>query len=650
MSDSAPTLMYDFKSAALLKQLMTTHASLHLDDRIKPSSNPPQEILTAINADIAVLRPYGELILRDKTQGLAKVAINTKKAFGKFSDTALISLATNQDDLTTKADAFAVLDNPAAHTDLIDNLYSSLKAQENSGKVVDLKAAAHATAGLYSHVANNTSLFGRAQQFSEIVHEQSFVQSTPHHLTNLALFSNKNFLPAALALIERTKSAHHANQLLEDKTGVLASLGSVAKADSIDKLTSVVVDAGNLAEIKNLATNTNIGLDLNAAITDKFLQQGILMRSDKRLALYLTSLNRPLTPEIAHKIQRSLNNNITDLNSVASQTALVGHARLAEKSNPAVNYNIDLMESSLNTTKSYFDRLEEHNKDKTLIDLAQPVIEFASKVNPENKEVVVISSASDEATINDALVEATAIMMKRNEEYEFSITYNPGTSDLIQSIISGHIYKSIEGVPNDLNRLLKQPVSKVVDMLDSRVDVQERIKFDANIQNKDNTATSSIGNSVENFNETKKNAIFELEPVLTVTNKRNLDESSTFALMGYQSFDDLAEDIFSKHDGFDQTGYSVVLNIEESQPYLSNALTEDLKDFMSEPSSITMYRLNQHWQMNVNQFVDARENNVSMRSTIKENIQNKDWRDSYTANITDNKPSSEPQSNRRASP
>lgn len=650
MSDSKPILMYDFKSAALLKHLMTTQASLHLDDRIKPSTNPSQEILTAINADIAILRPYGDLILRDKTQGLAKVAINTKKAFGKFSDTALISLATNQDDLTTKADAFAVLDNPAAHTDLIDSLFSSLKAQENSGKTVDLKAAAHAAAGLYSHVVNNTSLFGRAQQFSEIVHEQSFVQSTPHHLTNLAIFSNKNFLPAAIALIDRTKSAHHANQLLEDKTGVLASLGSVAKADSIEKLTSVVVDAGNLSEIKSLATNNNIDLKLNAAIADKFLQQGILMHSDKRLALYITSLNRPFSPEIAHNIQKSLNSHITDLNSVASQSALVRHAKIAEQSNPGVSYSTDLMESSLNTTQSYFKRLEDHNKDKTLIDLAQPVIEFISTENPENKEVVVISSASNEATINNALVEATGIMMQRNENYEFSITYNPGTSDLIRSIISGQIYKSIEGKPNDLNRLLTQPVSKVVDMLDSRPDVQQRIKFDADVQNKENTATSSAFNSEGNFNETQKNSIFELNPVLTITSKRNPEESSIFALMKYQSFDGLSEDIFNKHEDFNKTDYSVVLSIEESQPYLSNALTEDLKDFMSEPSSITMYRLDQHWQMNIDQFIDIRENNKAVRETVKTNIQNKEWRDNYISDITDVKASPESQNIRRASP
>lgn len=650
MSAPTPTLLYDFKSAAVLKQLMTTHASLHLDDRIKPSTNPSQEVLSAINADIAVLRPYGEAALREKTQGLARVAIDTKKTFGKFSDTALISLATNQDDLTTKADAYAVLDNPSAHTDLIDSLYSSLKVQENSGQTVDLKAAAHATAGLYAHVSSDTTLFGRAQQFAEIVHEQSFVQSTPHHLTNLSLFSNKNFLPAGIALIDRTKSAHHANLLLEDKNGLLASLGSSAKSDAIDKLTSVVVDAGNLSEIKNLAGNTNLPTELNVEIANKFYQQALLMRSDKRMSLYVAGLNRPLLPESLHQIQKNLNNNITDLNSVTTQTALVKHARLAEQANPSLSYSADLMENTLNATKSYFERLEEHNKDKTLIDIAQPVVEFASSVNPENKEVVVISSSMNEATIKEALVDATRVMMALKEKYDFNITFNPGTSELIQSIISGHIYKSIDGVPNDLNRLLTEPVSKVVDMLDSRDEIQERIKFDAGIQNKDNTATSGMFNSVQNFNEEGRNSIFELDPTITITNKQDPTDTTKFALMAYRSFDGLAEDIFSKHEGFDNVGYDVVLDIEEAQPYLASSLTDDLKDFMQEPSSITMYRLNQHWQMNVSQFVDAREHNKQARETLKENIQNKEWRSSFTSNITETKTPPTPQTNRRASP
>lgn len=651
MSNTNPTLLYDFKSAALLKQLITTHASLHLDDRIKASENPPQEILAAIQADIAVLKPYGDIVLKEKTQTLAQIAINTKKAFGKFSDTALVSLATNQPDLTTKADAFSVTDNPSAHTALIDSLFNSLKAQENAGVTVDLKAAAHATAGLYAHVSSNTALFGRAQQFAEIVHEQSFVQSTPHHLTNLAIFSNRNFLPAAISLIDTTKSAHHANALLQDKTGVLSSLGSVGKRESVDKLISVVVDAGNLNEIKALSENINITPELNDIVIDKFLKQSLLMHSDKRLAVYLDNLNRPLLPSAVHKTQKLLNDNIDNVNSVSSQSALLRHARLAEQASPQLSYSTELMESSLNTTKSYYERLEDHNKDKTLVDLAQPVIEFISTVDPENREVVVISSANNEATINDALVDATTLMMDKGEAYNFSITYNPGTSDLIQSIITANIHRSIDGLPNDLNRLLTEPVSKVVDMLDSRQDVQQRIKFDADIQNKDNTATAAPVDVTHNFNEVAKNSIFELEPVLTVTNKEDSSDTSTFALMGYKSFDGLADDIFSKHEGFDQVGYDVSVYIEESQPYLAGALTDDLKDFMREPSSITMYRLNQHWQMNVDQFVDARENNKQIKETIKANIQNKEWRSSSTTSITtDSNPPTNELSTRRASP
>ena len=306
--DNQPTISYELRAASKLKSLETVHASLNLDDRIKLTDNPSKEVVEAINADISALKPYGKTVLIDKLRPLTEVAIATKKSFGKFPDISLAQMAAMQGDLTTKADAYAVLENPVAHASLIDSVYTHLNDQAALNNVVDLKAATHAVAALYGHVELHPSLIERSQKFAELVYDQSFIQATPHHLTNLAVHSNRNFLPAAIELTTQTKSAYHANILLMNKNG--CTKDAATSADDIDKLTSVVVDAGNATELIALAENESSRLDVNNSVVNKLLAQAKVMHNDRRLAIYLSNIKKTMMPSDIHNLHKALNGSL----------------------------------------------------------------------------------------------------------------------------------------------------------------------------------------------------------------------------------------------------------------------------------------------------------------------------------------------------
>lgn len=609
-----------FRSVSKLKHLQTVQGSLHLDEKLaRTSKNPSGDIADEINVDLKTLKGLSPSAQQQGVKVCAQVAIDAKQSFGGFPDNAIVALAANQPDLSVKAKAFGVLDKPHEHTSLVGEVYSQLASQAASDENVDLKAASHMAASLYAQSKDHPELSAWSNSFGELICQHSFAQAQPHYATKLALQCNKSYLRTATDLTIMSRSPTHAIELLTHKNGWNSSDGD-QKTEAYDSLTTVVVNAADLPQLKDLASrdaDTKIDKQMLSKLSDQALQS----RFDIRLAEYLKGMTGSVDNDTVKELHVKLIRNAELLNTIPSQKALL--QMLENQSASDTPYKKELLERTIKEGERRFDQLRANNFDKTLVEVTGAHIAVISKNEALDSKSIILGALSNEQSLKSVLQLALAESETPSDDYDIYVNFNEGTTPFLREIISQQVSKSIEGKPNDLDRILTQTVPMVSTRLDSREYIQNRIEFEAAILNKSNSVEKiQVEHPMVNNNGSIRNNIHETRPKITVTDKENEENNHVYNLAEFNSFDEAIIKIHRDNPGFSKDTYRTKIETVDTNNYLKNQFHNDLESYVNKPSSNAMHSLNQHWTHTVDQLVDDRINDTKTAYSVKTAIKN----------------------------
>ncbi|MGP9666996.1 hypothetical protein [Psychrobacter sp. AOP31-A1-22] len=610
----------NFRSIPKLKLLQTTQSSLHLDGELgRMSSNPSSAVAKDINIDIKSLQGKSQAGIDEGVRVLTQVAIDTKQSFGNFPDQQLVAMATHQPDLSMKAKAFGVLDKPGEHTSLVSEVYEKLASQADNGDNVGLKAASHMAASLYAQSKGHPQLSAWSNSFGELVAQHSFAQAQPHYATKLALECNKNYLKTATDLTIMTRSPIHAINLLSHQNG-WGSNDSEDKSAAYDNLTTVVVNAANLPQLQDLASNdTDTAIDKQ--MLSKLTDQALYSHFDVRLTNYLAGMSKPVDSESIKQLHVKLVRNAERLDTIPSQKALL---ELLEKQDSAGEvYNKQLLVRTIEEGERRYDVLRANNADKTLVEVTGAHIAVISKNEELDDKKIILGSLSNEQSLKSVLQLAFSESQSPSDDYDVYVDFNENATPFLREIISQQVTKSITGQPNDLDRILTQTVPMVSTRLDSRAYIQNRIQFEAAILNKNNTTEKiKVEHPLVTSNGLIRNNIQETRPKLTITNKTDEENSSVYNLTDFDSFDEAIIKIHRDNPGFSKDTHHTKIETVDANNYLKKQLKDDLEGYINKPSSKSMHNLNQHFTHTVTQLVDDRVKDNDTAYSIKTSIEN----------------------------
>lgn len=620
--DTEAYSIFNFRSIPKLKLLQTMQSSLYLDDQLaRMPNNPSGDIAKEIDNDIKSLTGKSESAKNEGVKALTQVAIDTKQSFGNFPDISLVTLASFQPDLTVKAKTFGVLDKPGEHTSLVADVYEQLASQAAAGKPVDLKAASHMAASLYAQSKEHPELTAWSNSFGELVCQHSFAQAQPHYATKLALECNKNYLNTATDLTIMSRSPIHAIDLLSHQNGWVSS-NSKDRLAAYDNLTTVVVNAADLPQLQDLASR-DIDVEIDKQMLSKLTDQALYSHFDVRLAHYIAGMSKPVDGESIKQLHVNLVRNAERLDTIPSQKALL---ELLDKQDSAGEiYNKQLLARTIQEGERRYGELTANNEDKTLVEITGAHIAVISKNEALDDKKIVLGALSNEQSLKSVLQLAFAESQSPNDDYDIYIDFNENTTPFLRELISQQVTKSIEGRPNDLDRILTQTVPMVSTRLDSRAHIQNRIKFEAAILNKNNSAEKiKVEHPLVTSNGLIRNNIQESRPKITVTNKANEENSNVYNLMDFNSFDEAIIKIHRDNPGFSKNTHYTKIETADANNYLKSQFQKDLNDYVNQPSSKGMQDLNQHWTHTVHQLVDARikdpDTAYSVKSAIEKNV------------------------------
>lgn len=610
----------NFRSISKLKLLQTVQASLYLDDQLaRMSSNPSNVIAKEIDIDIKSLHGKSQKSIDEGVKALTQVAIDTKQSFGNFPDQQLVAMATHQPDLSMKAKVFGVLDKPGEHTKLVSDVYEKLASQAANGDNVDLKSASHMAASLYAQSKDHPQLSAWSNSFGELVAQHSFAQAQPHYATKLALECNRNYLKTATDLTIMTRSPTHAINLLSHQNG-WGSNDSEDKSAAYDNLTSVVVNAANLPQLQDLASN-DTDIDIDKQMLSKLTDQALYSHFDVRLTNYLAGMSKPVDSESIQQLHDNLVRNAERLDTIPSQKALL--ELLEKQDGKGELYNKQLLVKTIKEGERQYDALRANNEDKTLVEVTGAHIAVISKNEALDDKKIILGSLSNEQSLKSVLQLAFSESQSPVDDYDVYVDFNENATPFLREIISQQVTKSIADQPNDLDRILTQTVPMVSTRLDSREYIQNRIQFEAAILNKNNTTEKiKVEHPLVTSSGLIRNNIQETRPKLTIIDKADKEKSNVYNLIDFDSFDEAIIKIHRDNPGYSKDTYQTKIEMVDANNYLKTQLKNDLEGYANKPSSKSMSSLNQHFTHTVTQLVDDRVKDSETAYSIKTSIEN----------------------------
>lgn len=603
---------FRFLSISRLNTLQAHASGVRLDNTIPSGYKDPSSIVSqAMASDVKSLAKLSKAEREAGFTALTKVAVQTKQSFGFFPDSLIAKLANNQPDNLTKVQAFAVLDNPKSHLGLIDQAMGDSLGQLKPFTASDLKVSSHAAAVLYKKASEDSFFSPRAEIAGDALYKGSYALSEPYYISKLALECNNNFLLAAADLTAKTNSAATATELLTHANG-LRDMEDEAVQIARQALIGTVVNFGRISDIENLAKKVPDN-NTNELMIRALLNQAKESKYDLRLESYLSNTRLPIEQKLTQDVHASLLRSSSSMDVLPSQRALL---KLTQKNQSSEKYDESLLTRTIDETSRKYEVYKQNNLDKTLIDIASPAVTLLDQ--EANTSEVEIAGMYNEQSLKEVLENTFG----EDKELLFDIKFKGAATPLIKQIISKQISKSIAGEPNDLDRLMQEPVKDVVSKLDSRQSIQDRILNDAAISNKENlaqkrelelpsvTAEGKLDNSVT---RSQTHLMVEVEG----------HDKKTYRASDYESFDALAVKLHSDLDKYakGETPKITAGHLSRSS-YLSKTLDKDLAAYVDKPGSETIYRLNQHWTLSAEQLIDNRVDSRHDRLEIKNALNN----------------------------
>lgn len=612
---------FRFTSVGKLNSLQTFASGVRLNNtRPIGHDNPSQHVANSISNDINSLKGLTEAELSRGLTVCTKAALQAKRSFGGFPDSVIANLARRQPDLTTKVQVFAALNDPKVGIGLIDDVIADISKPSGMTSLSELKAASHATATLYDKAVRDDYFQSRAILAGSSLLEGSYALMEPHYLTNIALESNNKFLPAATDLVAKSGDAIEASRLLTHKNGWL-SKGYDEAETPVELLTSTVVESSSLSELERLAGDITDSR-VNDLITKKLAEQAKEDRYDLRLERYLQASNTPLSEEVVTNIHATLVRNKSKMNTLPSQNALL---RLLDRSpSDFSEYDVNLLRQTIDVANNDLEHYKQFNVDKTLIEVSEAALIVSPRNQGEAGTEIYLSELTNEQLMKDMLDDFVKHNGNSLSDYDIQMKFSEDTTPLIKELLEQQVRKSMANQPNDLDRLMMDTVQSVVRKLDSRIDIQERIEAEAALSNKDNLAKKvSKLNVINNYDS--KNSVAHSGTTLSV----DIDgEVKYYSAADFDTFDTLALRMYKDAAAIDDSVEPKITAIHEDRvSYLSKTFDKDFNDYLSKPNSDSIYKLNQHWTHNIEQFVDSRNDLESSRLEIKNALNNNNRRD-----------------------
>lgn len=607
-----------FGSIAKLKMLQTSSAALHLDTKAEwLESQYDIDMATEVYNDILSLEGKSDRTRDEGLRVLTHVTIDAKQTLGVFSDSDIVSMAKSQSDISTKAKAFGVLEKPNDNLDFVAEIYEDLGEQIQRPDGADLKAVSHMTASLYGQSVDHPQLAAWAHSFGEMATQQSFVQAEPHYLTKLALGCNKNFLIPATDATIMTRSAIHALDLLSHENG-WKNNATRDKDMATESLSTVMVNAGSLMQLRELASrDTDESVD--STMLTQLMKQASVSCFDMRLTSYLNNMSQTVPANKIKELHVDLVRNAENFNTIPTQKALL---EMLDRQDDTDVYDKRLLEATIQEAERRYEQIKSYNVDKTLLEVTGAHIMFTAKNDTVEDKHIVLAAVSNEQSLQTVMDVAIADSDAIDEDYDITIECYDDTTPFLREIISDQVEKSILGKPNDLDRLITQPVPKVAKRLDSRSHIQHRLEFEAAILNQNNTTEKVLRTHIlSNDDQLEQTNVNETAAKLRIS-KKDDDTIRVYDLTDYSSFDEAIIKIHRENPEYSDKTHNTELQMGDANDFLKQTLKDDVKSYTTKPTAEGMKNLNQHWTRTTSQLVDSRVKDPDSRSNIKEAIKN----------------------------